>query len=425
MNRIVLIGNGFDLAHGMKTTYQDFLNNYWASTIEDIKGNANGRPFKNEDLEIEAVPTHLISGTTFKDLQSALEQFKTEIKFKNRFLKAINDKSYLENWVDIENEYYILLKETFKNLEKKKDQEAYDIKILNKDFGRIKNLLRDYLQREEEEFDSNPKFRNPRLEGIIGTKVYYPFKLRDFSEKSLNQKAEIELKLIKNDLDGLEKGEITLDEVSEEKRPLVKRILGTDYLQEIKKILQNESAINYIDLVPDEVLFLNFNYTYTEKLYENSRKYDMFSNTDFPKPKFIHIHGATDPRDKNPIIFGFGDELDDDYKEIEKLNNNQYLENIKSINYLETENYRNLLNFVNRGSYQIYIFGHSCGTSDRTLLNTIFEHENCASIKVFYHRRKDDSDNYSDVVRNISRNFNDKAKMRDLVVNKTYCESLS
>ncbi|PKG44332.1 AbiH family protein, partial [Psychroflexus sp. MES1-P1E] len=24
MNRIVLIGNGFDLAHGMKTSYKDF-----------------------------------------------------------------------------------------------------------------------------------------------------------------------------------------------------------------------------------------------------------------------------------------------------------------------------------------------------------------------------------------------------------------
>lgn len=424
MNRIILIGNGFDLAHGMKTTYQNFLDNYWASVIADIKSKPNGRTYKNEDLEIEAVPTHLISGDTYKDLKSALEQFKSEIKYKNRFLKSINDKSYLENWVDIENEYYILLKETFKNIEDKKG-EKYDIQSLNKDFGRIKNLLRDYLKSEEEEFDSNSENKNPRLENIIGHKIYNPFKLKDFSEESLNEKAEMEYNLIKSYLEGLETNQITLDEVPDNKRPLVNRVLGTEHLQEIKKILQNDGAVNYIDLVPNEVLFLNFNYTYTERLYENSRKYDMFRDNNFPKPKFIHIHGAIDPRDKNPIIFGFGDELDDDYKEIEKLNNNHYLENIKSINYLETENYRNLLNFVNQGNYQIYIFGHSCGTSDRTLLNTVFEHENCASIKVFYHKRKDDSDNYSDVVRNISRNFNDKAKMRDLVVNKTYCESLS
>lgn len=28
MNRIVLIGNDFDLAHGLKTSYEDFINWY-------------------------------------------------------------------------------------------------------------------------------------------------------------------------------------------------------------------------------------------------------------------------------------------------------------------------------------------------------------------------------------------------------------
>ena len=30
MNRIILVGNGFDLAHGLKTSYSDFINWYWA-----------------------------------------------------------------------------------------------------------------------------------------------------------------------------------------------------------------------------------------------------------------------------------------------------------------------------------------------------------------------------------------------------------
>ncbi|SFO66063.1 AbiH family protein [Prevotella sp. tf2-5] len=29
MNRIVLIGNGFDLAHGLNTRYEDFINWYF------------------------------------------------------------------------------------------------------------------------------------------------------------------------------------------------------------------------------------------------------------------------------------------------------------------------------------------------------------------------------------------------------------
>ncbi len=168
----------------------------------------------------------------------------------------------------------------------------------------------------------------------------------------------------------------------------------------------------------------DFNYTFTDELYNNPKEFDKNNDKKFTEIKAIRIHGTINDKDKNPVIFGFGDELDDDYKAIEKLNNNDYLENIKSINYSETTNYKNLLNYINGDSYQIFIFGHSCGISDRTLLNTLFEHDNCASIKVFYHQ-KENSDNYIDIIKNISRNFNDKRKMRDRVVNKSYCEKLA
>ena len=75
--------------------------------------------------------------------------------------------------------------------------------------------------------------------------------------------------------------------------------------------------------------------------------------------------------------------------------------------------------------FQIYIMGHSCGNSDRTLLHTLFEHKNCISIKPYYHVYEDGTDNYIEIVQNISRSFNDMALMRDRVVNKTYCESMN
>lgn len=124
------------------------------------------------------------------------------------------------------------------------------------------------------------------------------------------------------------------------------------------------------------------------------------------------------------MIFGYGDELDNTYKKIEELQDNDFLENIKSINYHETRNYRRLLEFIESGIYQVFIMGHSCGNSDRTLLNTLFEHDNCASIKVYYWQQENGSDNYSDLIRNISRNFNDKPKMRDIVVNRENCSPL-
>jgi hypothetical protein len=75
--------------------------------------------------------------------------------------------------------------------------------------------------------------------------------------------------------------------------------------------------------------------------------------------------------------------------------------------------------------YQVYIMGHSCGNSDRTFLNTLFEHKNCVSIKPYYFEKKDGTNNYLDIVQNISRNFTDMKLMRDRVVNKTYCEPFS
>jgi hypothetical protein len=68
--------------------------------------------------------------------------------------------------------------------------------------------------------------------------------------------------------------------------------------------------------------------------------------------------------------------------------------------------------------------GHSCGNSDRTLLNTIFEHENCISIKPFFWDKGNGEDNYTEMVMNISRNFNDKQAMRDIVVNREFCQPL-
>ena len=34
MNRIILVGNGFDLAHSLPTSYKDFINWYWEERWE-------------------------------------------------------------------------------------------------------------------------------------------------------------------------------------------------------------------------------------------------------------------------------------------------------------------------------------------------------------------------------------------------------
>ena len=120
-----------------------------------------------------------------------------------------------------------------------------------------------------------------------------------------------------------------------------------------------------------------------------------------------------------------GDEFDDKYRRLQALDNNECLANIKTIKYQESDNYRKVLQFIESAPFQVYIMGHSCGNSDRTLLNTIFEHDNCISIKPFFYKKEDGSDSYIETIQNISRNFNDMKLMRDRVVNKLYCEALT
>lgn len=113
-------------------------------------------------------------------------------------------------------------------------------------------------------------------------------------------------------------------------------------------------------MTPDNIMLLNFNYTRTAELYVTNR-----SNV-----TINYIHGNLS--DPESVIFGYGDELDKDYPLLKEVNDDACLRNVKAINYLNSDNYRRFLDFIESGPYQVVIMGHSCGNSDRTLLNTLF-----------------------------------------------------
>ena len=67
-------------------------------------------------------------------------------------------------------------------------------------------------------------------------------------------------------------------------------------------------------------MLLNFNYTKTADLYLEN-KYFILN----------HIHG--DLLAPETVIFGYGDESDDEYKKLQKINDNEYLRHIKTNRY--------------------------------------------------------------------------------------------
>ena len=190
--------------------------------------------------------------------------------------------------------------------------------------------------------------------------------------------------------------------------------------QFIGKVEKEETSPNTIDkdLQPTNICFLNFNYTPILNKYIEQIKTIPTIN--------IPIHGELEGDDitKQSLVFGYGDELDKDYLEFENMNNDALFAHIKSFKYLHFDHYRSMLEFVNRAPFQVHIYGHSCGLSDRTLLNTIFENENCISIKNFYYSNNG-KDDYEQKSYAIARHFKNKADLRAKVVNKTKCQPMA
>lgn len=129
--------------------------------------------------------------------------------------------------------------------------------------------------------------------------------------------------------------------------------------------------------------------------------------------KPIHIHGKLN-NEKNPIIFGYGDENSADYQELEDSLNDDLLVNFKTFQYLRTENYNQVLGLLNTtNDITVQIIGHSCGLCDKALLRKIFQHENVKRIQAVYHG---DDSNYFSKLYSISRIFDDNTLMREKII---------
>lgn len=379
MNRLVIIGNGFDMAHGLKTSYKDFINWYWGQRVyafvgnttnvsEDclcklvIKDNCNIRcwsvfSFENSYFWKDISHKERYSGNEIiQYIKDNPEVFSVECcPFFDTILHSIETKG----WVDIENDYYQLLKKVIDN-----PHCGYTVTELNKQLAFLRDKLTEYLNTV-----GTGDFKND-----LGGEIVDNFNSVDFSTEGKKK---------------------ALDNIGIDSNECI----GFCHNSEIRR-----------KLLPERIMLLIFNYTKTADKYGND------------STVYNHIHGELDHPEN--IIFGYGDELDKSYQNIVDKNDNELLRNIKSVKYLETRHYHDLLEFLMSAPFQVFIMGHSCGNSDRTLLNTVFEHENCVSIKPFYHKREDGSDNYLELVQNISRNFTNMKLFRDRVVNKTQCKTM-
>ena len=235
--------------------------------------------------------------------------------------------------------------------------------------------------------------------------TYYSWILRIYKAQISNNNSELRIKLE------------TLNRSFKELQNLLEKYLISisgnrklDPISDIKKhfekIIQSLSKSG-----PDKICAINFNYTDTLNVYLNN-----YNNI-----QKIQIHGKLN-EPLNPIIFGYGDETDEEYKEIENMNDNEYLKFMKSFGYFKTNLYQNLIEFISDDFYCVHIMGHSCGLSDRVLLKRIFENVNCKKINIYYHAESDNKNDYINKCMNISRHFSSDRKdaMRVRITSEEY-----
>ena len=162
MNNLIIIGNGFDLAHGLKTRYNHFIEHLVNSHCKDKECYkdlfklpnyiSDYSHLKNEILSYtHRHPYTNFSGKSYNwldtDVESAVRNKELEkCPFKSILISSLIWHSSLNNWCDIEEHYFQLL-----NTQEKHKVYFQNPKLLNDDFEILKKYLEEYLIEQEKE----------------------------------------------------------------------------------------------------------------------------------------------------------------------------------------------------------------------------------------------------------------------------------
>ncbi|WP_406683328.1 bacteriophage abortive infection AbiH family protein [Seonamhaeicola sp. MEBiC1930] len=356
---ILIIGNGFDLAHGMPTSYNDFAQNYLKVIAHSLINNDFGSivspsfidfldAYRWNGPELRRNVNHRALSVLCKDIEDKRQD--NIISFlngnpsligsviNNRFLAKLYNDSYI-NWFDIENAFF-------------------------EELVRIKNdILNPALTHEKQK-----------------ERIHMQKKALTRLNNELNQIKEA----LKTYLSSLE-------------------IKTND---EIKEFFRSSG------LLKRKFHIINFNYTSTMKSYLD----ELF--TSHSAHLSLNIHGSL----KDKIIFGYGNDHDHHYQEMKNLGLDEFLENFKTFDYLDNRNYIDYFKneLIRLRSYDVVVMGHSLDQTDKTLLSKIVNSTACEEIHLL--KRGDLSLDkaykaYRTLLYALSRIITNDDTLRDKVVN--------
>lgn len=349
MKKLLILGNGFDLAHGLFTKYSDFLDfcqfvfkfKENSLSTEDLRGNKYysimflvNRKFKIKKLlteYLEQLEQYKIKKTDIEPSNYAIDSIYDLINNNiwYIYLQQLyeNNKIKSENWIDFESEISVIIEFLDRNCNDLA-LDTYD--ILSNFHNDIESIILEKIKIFEKVFSSIYRPQNVKYESM---------NIRKFRKK-LNEK-------LKNFTEALE---IYLSEFVS-KQPIEL------YSQEI-----NELKPNYI---------INFNYTNTySSIYSYANSF--------------HIHGYC-RKDvsvgKNNMVLGINEYWSEHERDehtnftifkkfaqrIQKrtgIEHKKIYDEMKSYNSLPTDE-----------ANKVYIFGHSLDVTDKDILKMFFEED--------------------------------------------------
>lgn len=286
MNRIILIGNGFDLAHNLPTSYKDFINHYWEQWGVKLKTCEGETKPKDRLCRISQKGEYQPWSSIFAkaddligDENSAKAVIEVVKTHHDRFLieatpffQHINQSFETKNWVDIESEYYFWLKRIFRET----DCGYEGAKPLNKELDEIKKRLIEYLDGIQKN-----QIKPDLVKECIQKAIHEPCEAQDisidgqpafedFEKKRLNFLATHSDSAIEFFLNQF--GYPYHSDIDEYNKKIANANyqFGGDrfnYSQHISNINKRREIVPDFFLLPDQILLLNFNYTTTADMY--------------------------------------------------------------------------------------------------------------------------------------------------------------
>lgn len=352
VTNILIIGNGFDLHHGLPTRYTDFLTlvRNWSEFYENMPVNRNvywkGDYPGNECQKIRLSDDFLTADNIKKFLEidpinyrwGNIERLNKEIN-SNLWIRYFVDSKYAkENWIDFEREIEkVVLStkhfyDTLPSLCDKKVEDSFD--------KETQNIIENFSE-------GSSGFPTDKNRALLLDDIR-PSRIEELKIKVINT--------MKDHLDSL------ID------------CLKIYFVEFVDKIDFNKitPAISKIE----NPFVLNFNYTNYINRYNNINKNSVH-----------YIHGSIDDDtfEYNNMVLGINDEnvRDNDFvyffkyfQRIQKRTGDQY-KHWSS----ESDGYGGRLPF------NVYIFGHSLDSNDKSILSEFFERKTVNKIIIYYHNQ--------------------------------------